>query len=124
MESWVLESSNGWYIFGLLMVVIVLIIFGIDQYKVHNNVSDENGASVDETMFGEDPFTGEILSLEENKPDFLTDECGEYDDQAELLAAYIKLGAKEELSVEEMYEYMLLSEQLARNYVCVGYPEI
>lgn len=124
MENLLLGISSEWCIAGLLLVVVVLVIFGIDQYKVHKNASNAIGDSADETAFEEDPFADEILPFEENEPDFFTDEHCEYDDQAELLAAYIELGAKEKLNAEEMYEYMLLSEQLARNYVCVGHPEV
>ena len=124
MENLLLGISSEWCIAGLLVVVIVLVIFGIDQYKVHKNTSGANSDSVGEKTFEEDLFADEILPFEENEPEFFPDEFCEYDDQAELLAAYIELGAKEELSVEETYRYMLLSEQLARNYVCVGHPEV
>ena len=125
----VLGINTEWCIAGLLVVIIILVIFGIDQYKVRKNAvsTSEEDTLEDDLPWGEElpkEEDEEILPFEEETPEFSTENGEEKDELASLLKAYIELGAKEELSIEEKYQYACLSQLLAQNYVCVGCPEI
>lgn len=113
------QFLHEWAMLGLLLCVVILIFFGINRAR--------KSASDIET--DDDPWSdGEGCYSEEDTGILPAPVCVEasveYDDQSELLKKFIKLGEKEQMTVEEEYEYAQLSELLARNYVCVGHPAV
>lgn len=127
MENFILTLgiSTEWCIAGLLLVVVILVLFGIDQYKVRKNVvADDEEKTEDFFGFSEvDEAPAEEETVQDDAEPVKAEDAEE-DELAKLLKAYIELGTKGELSVEEEFQYVCLSQQLARNYVCVGYPDI
>lgn len=98
MET-VVNFLHVWAIPGLLVCILILIVYGIRQYRVKKSVSS---VSLKKEVLAED----------------------EPDEAKELLQAYLLLGEKEKLTKEEEVAYAQLSEILARNYICAGHPEI
>jgi len=111
------QFLHEWAMLLLLLCVILFILVAILNVRkpVDHFETDES----DDDYFRCDSDDADIPA-----EDVTDDIEEERDEQAELLRAYIELGSQKVLTVEEECEYVRLSELLARNYVCVGHPEI